>query len=156
MDKAPIDGRRKNKNAALPPIKLLRKSEAETPPSLRPASPPKSNPWSSTKKVAAASLKGMFPPLPKPQSPWSPVKTPTAEASRESSMSLNGSRLGNDIAQSTPSVRSISPVSNTSSTTRQLFEAAAPRATEKSAGLQVLSEKPKANNSQPLENPFWC
>ncbi|KAJ4130886.1 hypothetical protein NW768_006425 [Fusarium equiseti] len=130
MDKASIDGRRKNKNAALPPIKLLRKSETETPPSLRPASPPKSNPWSSTKKTTATSLKGMFPPLPKPQSPWSPVKTPTAEASRESSISLNESRLGNDIAQPAPSIRSISPVSNTSSTTRQLFEAAAPRATE--------------------------
>ncbi|KAK6718088.1 hypothetical protein SNK03_001242 [Fusarium graminearum] len=127
MEKSSIDGRRKNKNAALPQARLLRKSDTETPTSLRPASPPKSNPWSSTKKPSADSLAGMFPSLPKPQSPWSPDKMSTAEAS----MSLNESRLGDDIAQPVLSARSFSPVSNSSSTTRQLFEAAAPRATEK-------------------------
>ncbi|GKU03761.1 hypothetical protein FLAG1_08281 [Fusarium langsethiae] len=130
MDKGSIDGRRKNKNAALPQVKLLRKSDTETPTSLRPASPPKSNPWSSIKKTTATSLASMFPPLPKPQSPWSPGKMLTAEASREPSISLSESWLGDDIAQPALSNRSFSPVSNSSSTTRQLFEAAAPRAIE--------------------------
>ncbi|RGP60123.1 hypothetical protein FLONG3_10990 [Fusarium longipes] len=129
MDKSSIDGRRK-KNAAVPMVKLLHKSETEAPPTLRPASPPKSNPWSSTKKLPATSLTGMFPPLPKPQSRWSPDKISTAEASRGSPILLNESRLGDDIAQPALSNRSSSPVSNSSSTTRQLFEAAAPRATE--------------------------
>ncbi|KAG8675185.1 hypothetical protein FPOAC2_01232 [Fusarium poae] len=130
MDKSSIDGRRKNKNAVAPQVRLLRKSDTETPTSLRPASPPKSNPWSSTKKPPAASLAGMFPPLPKPQSLWSPEKMTNAGASREPSTLSNESRLGDDMAQPTLSTRSFSPVSNSSSTTRQLFEAAAPRATE--------------------------
>jgi hypothetical protein len=140
MDKSSIDGRRKNKNAVAPQVRLLRKSDTETPTSLRPASPPKSNPWSSTKKPPAASLAGMFPPLPKPQSLWSPEKMTNAGASREPSTLSNESRLGDDMAQPTLSTRSFSPVSNSSSTTRQLFEAAAPRATEKLVKpLQVLS-----------------
>jgi hypothetical protein len=67
---------------------------------------------------------------------------------------LNESRLGNDIVQPAPSIRSISPVSNTSSTTRQLFEAAAPRATEKSATLQVLSKTRKLTFHSLWRTPF--
>ncbi|KAM0423239.1 hypothetical protein ACHAPD_001711 [Fusarium lateritium] len=139
MDKSSIDGRRKNKNAAAPQVRLLRKSDTETPASLRPASPPKSNPWSSTKKAPETSLAGMFPPLPKPQSSWSPEKMSTAEASREPSTLLNESRLGYDMIQPALSIKSFSPVSNSSSTTRQLFEAAAPRATENTVEKQELT-----------------
>ncbi|KAJ4272095.1 hypothetical protein NW762_000805 [Fusarium torreyae] len=129
MEHVSIDGRRRNKSSA-PAVKPSRKPETEPPPNLRPASPPKSNPWASTKKRTPNPLADTFPPLPKPQAPLSPVKTPAAEMSRESSLSPSKPPFREDIGPVTLAARSASPSSNTSSTSRHIFEAAAPRATE--------------------------
>ncbi|KAF4436261.1 hypothetical protein FACUT_6653 [Fusarium acutatum] len=109
MEHASIDGRRRTK-ASVPTLHPSRKSEKDAAPSLRPASPPKSNPWAPAKKPRVNPTAGMFPPLPKPQAPWSPVKTPTA---------ISGA-FGPG---------STSPSSITSTSSRHIFEAAAPRAT---------------------------
>ncbi|KAF4455090.1 hypothetical protein F53441_2529 [Fusarium austroafricanum] len=129
MEHVSIDGRRRNK-IPVPVLNPTRKLEAEAPPKFRPASPPKSNPWASAKKAPVGSLAGMFPPLPKPQAPWSPVKTPTADMSRASSLSPSKKRSREDTRPAALAPRSASPSSITSSSSRQILEAAAPRAIE--------------------------
>jgi hypothetical protein len=130
MEHTSIDGRRRNKTS-VPVLYPSRKSETDATPSLRPASPPKSNPWAPAKKPPIISATGIFPPLPKPQAPWSPVKTPTADISRASSLSPGKKRSGDDTASGALAPGSTSPSSITSSSSRHIFEAAAPRATSK-------------------------
>ncbi|KAF5552960.1 hypothetical protein FNAPI_6878 [Fusarium napiforme] len=128
MEHASIDGRRRNKTS-VPILYPSRKSETDAAPSLRPASPPKRNPWAPAKKPRANPTAGMFPPLPKPQAPWSPVKTPTASMSRASSLSPGKKRSIDDTVSGALGPGSTSPSSITSSSSRHIFEAAAPRAT---------------------------
>ncbi|KAF4969405.1 hypothetical protein FZEAL_10230 [Fusarium zealandicum] len=124
MDQVSIDGRRRTKSSALPTIASR---NPETPIKLRPASPPKSNPWSSSRKSIAKPVADMFPPLPKPQTPQSPVKALAHPTSRASSISSCGLRSRDDAVLAAASA---SPSSNTSTTSRHIFEAAAPRAAE--------------------------
>ncbi|KAF5022744.1 hypothetical protein F66182_5207 [Fusarium sp. NRRL 66182] len=107
-----------------------RKSDTEAPINFRPASPPKSNPWTSTTTHTPKPLADVFPPLPKPRAPWSLAKTHSPEISRASSLSPCESQTNEYKAPDEPVVESASPSSNTSSTSRHIFEAAAPRATE--------------------------
>ncbi|KAJ4173714.1 hypothetical protein NW754_012710 [Fusarium falciforme] len=123
MDRTSIDGRRRTKSAT-PSAKHPRK--AETLVKLRPASPPKSNPWSVANKRAAKPTADKFPPLPKPQMALSSVATSTTGRSRKSSTSSFEPQSRDEVALvAAPG----SPSSNTSSTSRLILEAAASRAT---------------------------
>ncbi|KAF4448956.1 hypothetical protein FALBO_16729 [Fusarium albosuccineum] len=131
MEHVSIDGRRRTSSKASAPLaKPPRK--LETPPEkLRPASPPKRNPWGSSLKTITKPAAEMFPPLPKPQAPLSPAKTPVPSASRASSISSSSELRSRDegsvaVIATTPA----SPSSNTSTTSRHILEAAASRATE--------------------------
>ncbi|UPK98158.1 hypothetical protein LCI18_009093 [Fusarium solani-melongenae] len=123
MDRTSIDGRRRTKSAT-PSAKHPRK--AETPVKLRPASPPKSNPWSVGNKRAAKPAADNFPPLPKPHMALSSVATSTTGRSRKSSTSSFEPQSRDEVALVTAPG---SPSSNTSSTSRLILEAAASRAT---------------------------
>ncbi|RSL48310.1 hypothetical protein CEP54_012984 [Fusarium duplospermum] len=123
MDRASIDGRRRTKSAT-PSAKQPRK--AETPVKLRPASPPKSNPWSIANKRAARPTIDKFPPLPKPQLALSSVATSTTGTSRKSSTSSYELQSRDEVALVAAPA---SPSSHTSSTSRLILEAAASRAT---------------------------
>ncbi|KAM6539030.1 hypothetical protein FALCPG4_000872 [Fusarium falciforme] len=123
MDRTSIDGRRRTKSAT-PSAKHPRK--AETLVKLRPASPPKSNPWSVANKRAAKPTADKFPPLPKLQMALSSVATSTTGRSRKSSTSSFETQSRDEVALvAAPG----SPSSNTSSTSRLILEAAASRAT---------------------------
>ncbi|KAF5660959.1 hypothetical protein FHETE_8624 [Fusarium heterosporum] len=128
MEQASIDGRRRNKYSTAA-VNQTRKSETESS-SLRPASPPRSNPWNSAKKPAASPLNGMFPPLPKLQALRSPIETSTTGVSRTSLLPPELSRSVDDTAPPSTTIGSTSPSSNASSSSRHIFEAAAPRAAE--------------------------
>ncbi|SPJ78023.1 uncharacterized protein FTOL_06412 [Fusarium torulosum] len=149
MEHVSIDGRRRNKYptaaAAAAAAKLTRKSDPESSPNLRPASPPRLNPWASAKKPVASPLADVFPPLPKPHGLRSPATTPTSGVSRTSSLPPTISRSADDTEPAKNTLGSASPSSNASSSSRRIFEAAAPRAVEKlwrypfGADLVVLS-----------------
>ncbi|KAF4342601.1 hypothetical protein FBEOM_3458 [Fusarium beomiforme] len=128
MEHVSIDGRRRNKTA-VPVLNPSRKPETGAATYLRPASPPKSNPWAPAKKIPINPFAGPYPPLPKPQAPWSPVKTPTADMSRASSLSPTKNRFKDDTPSGTLAPGSNSPSSITCSSSRHIFETAAPRAT---------------------------
>lgn len=135
MEHVSIDGRRRNKYptaaAAAAAAKLTRKSDPESSPNLRPASPPRLNPWASAKKPVASPLADVFPPLPKPHGLRSPATTPTSGVSRTSSLPPTISRSADDTEPAKNTLGSASPSSNASSSSRRIFEAAAPRAVEK-------------------------
>ncbi|CAJ0546132.1 Ff.00g096050.m01.CDS01 [Fusarium sp. VM40] len=142
MEHVSIDGRRRNKYQT---AAAARKPEPESSPNLRPASPPRLNPWASAKKPAAIPISDIFPPLPKPHGLRSPATTPTSGVSRTSSRPPNTSRSEDDTEPATTTLGSASPSSNASSSSRRIFEAAAPRAVEKlwrypfGADLVILS-----------------
>ncbi|KAM0196792.1 hypothetical protein ACHAPI_005673 [Fusarium lateritium] len=132
MEHVSIDGRRRNKYpTATAAGKLTRKPEPDSSPNLRPASPPRLNPWASTKKPVASPLSDVFPPLPKSHGLRLPATTPTSGVSRTSSLPPSISRSADYTEPATTTLGSASPSSNASSSSRRIFEAAAPRAVEK-------------------------
>ncbi|KAH7171173.1 hypothetical protein EDB81DRAFT_709748 [Dactylonectria macrodidyma] len=128
MDRPSIDGRRRKKtertgrtsssSATLP---SLRTSQA--PSKLRPASPPSTNPWACPKRISVASQD--FPPLPGTTSPALQAESAATRSSRTSSAS--SCPLTGDVSQVEPTACSVSSCSDSS---RHIFVAAAPRATE--------------------------
>lgn len=153
MEHVSIDGRRRNKYQT---AAAARKPEPESSPNLRPASPPRLNPWASARKSAAIPISDIFPPLPKPHGLRSPATTPTSGVSRTSSRPPNTSRSEDDTEPATTTLGSASPSSNASSSSRRIFEAAAPRAVEKFVETTSYFLKATADRQQALEIPVRC
>ncbi|KAM5383634.1 hypothetical protein ACJZ2D_001871 [Fusarium nematophilum] len=131
MERASIDGRRRTRSStpsAKPSSKPSRK--VESPATLRPASPPKSNPWTSAAKQTKKPVADMFPPLPKVQSPPSTATITAPGTSRASSISSCEPCSRDEASAAVLTAASASPSSHTSTTSRHILEAAAPRATE--------------------------